>query len=84
MRDVRDYPVQVIDALSDAKIERINTSWTAQCSDVRLAKWAAEGVRAFIDEWWRVGRTPDALDRAQWEFGPDWVYPPPAASPQIG
>jgi hypothetical protein len=80
MRDVRDDPVQVIDALSDAKIERVNTSWTAQCSDVRLAEWAAEIVRAFIDEWWRVGRTPDALDRAQWEFGPDWVHPPPRSA----
>jgi hypothetical protein len=38
LRDVRDYPVQVIDALTDAKIERVNTSWTTQCSDVRLAK----------------------------------------------
>jgi hypothetical protein len=75
MRDVRDYPVQVIDALNDARIERVNTSWTAQCSDVRLAKWAAEVVRAFVDEWWRIGRAPDALDRAHWEFGPAWVYP---------
>ncbi|MGC2075734.1 MAG: hypothetical protein WA728_06820 [Xanthobacteraceae bacterium] len=30
LRDVRDYPVQVIDALTDAGIEKINTSWTAQ------------------------------------------------------
>jgi hypothetical protein len=37
MRDVRDYPVDVIDALTDAKIEKLNTSWTAQCSDVRLS-----------------------------------------------
>ncbi len=75
MRDIRNYPVQVIDALNDAHIERVNTSWTAQCSDVRLAKWAAEIVRAFVDEWWRIGRAPDAMDRAHWEFGPDWVYP---------
>jgi hypothetical protein len=75
MRDIRDYPVQVIDALNDAHIERVNTSWTGQCSDVRLAKWAAEVVRAFVDEWWRIGRTPDGLDRAHWEFGPKLVYP---------
>jgi len=75
MRDIRDYPVSVIDALNDAHIESVNASWTAQCSDVRLAKWAAEIVRAFVDEWWRIGRSPAALDRAQWEFGPEWVYP---------
>ena len=75
MRDVRDYPVDVIDALTDAKIEKLNTSWTAQCSDVRLATWAAEIVRAFIDEWWQLGRTPDKMDHAHWEYGPDWVYP---------
>jgi hypothetical protein len=81
MRDIRDYPVQVIDALTDAKIERVNTSWTAQCSDVRLAKWAAEIVRAFVDEWWRIGPSPGSLDRAQWEFGPKWVYP--SAEPAV-
>ena len=75
MRDVRDYPVQVIDALTDAKIELVNTSWTAQCSDVRLAKWAAEVVHAFVEDWWRIGRTPDKLDRSFWEFGPVLVYP---------
>ena len=75
LRDVRDYPEQVIDALKDAYIESINTSWTAQCSDVRLAKWAAEIVRSLVDEWWRIGRAPSTLDRAHWEFGPDWVYP---------
>ena len=40
LRDVRDYPVPVIDALTDAKIERVNTSWIAQCSDIRVAAWA--------------------------------------------
>jgi hypothetical protein len=75
MRDYRDYPVQVIDALNDAKIECVNTSWTAQCSDVRLAKWAAETVRAFVEDWWRIGRAPDWLDRAHWEFGPKFIYP---------
>jgi hypothetical protein len=59
----------------NTKIERINTSWTAQCSDVRLAKWAAEIVRAFVEEWWRVGRASDWLDRAHWEYGPEMVYP---------
>ena len=77
MRDVRDYPVPVIDALSDAKIERVNTSWTGQCMDVRLAKWAADVVRAFVEEWWRIGRVPDALDRAHWEYGPKMIYPAP-------
>jgi hypothetical protein len=75
MRDHRDYPEEVIDALNDAKIARINTSWTAQCSDVRMAKWAAEIVRAFVEEWWRVGRGSDNLARAQWEYGPKMVYP---------
>lgn len=75
MRDVRDYPVDVIAALKAAKIERINTSSTVQCNDVRLAKWAAEVVRAFVDEWWRIGRVPSAIDRAHWESGPDWAYP---------
>lgn len=82
LRDVRDYPVQVIDALTDARIERVNTDWTAQCSDVRLAKWAADIVRAFVDEWWRIGRIPGEVGRSQWEFGPDWVYPPNAAATQ--
>jgi hypothetical protein len=75
LRDVRDYPVAVIDALADAKIERINTSWTAQCSDVRVAKWAAEVLRAFVDEWWQVGRKPPDIERLGWEYGPNMVYP---------
>ena len=75
MRDVRDYPVDVIDALTDAKIEKVNTSWTAQCSDVRLATWAAGTVRAFVDEWWRLGRAPNSMDRAHWEYGPNLIFP---------
>ena len=75
LRDTRDYPVQVIDALVDAGIERINTSWTAQCSDVRLAEWAANIVRAFVDQWWRIGREPGELERLSWAFGPDIIYP---------
>jgi hypothetical protein len=75
MRDVRDYPVPVIHALTDAKIEKINTSWTAQCSDLRLAKWAADIVHAFVDQWWQMARTPTQLDQLQWEYGPDYVYP---------
>ena len=49
--DVRDYPTDVIAALNDAKIERMNASWAAQCGDVRLAEWAAKVVRGFVDEW---------------------------------
>jgi hypothetical protein len=75
MRDVRDYPVTVIDALTDAKIDNVNTSWTAQCSDIRLAKWAADIVRAFIDQWWQIARSPSQVDRVDWEYGPDYVYP---------
>jgi hypothetical protein len=76
MRDLRDYPVQVIEALNDAKIEKgVNTPWTGQCSDIRVAKWAAEIVRAFVEEWWQVGRAPDWLARAQWEYGRQMVYP---------
>ncbi len=74
--DIRDYPVHVIAALDDAQIERVNTSWTAQCSDVRLVQWSAKVVRAFIDEWWRLGqRVPASVERLHWEYGPDWVYP---------
>jgi hypothetical protein len=80
LRDVRDYPVPVIDALTDAKIERVNTSWIAQCSDIRVATWAAEIVHAFVEEWWRVGRAPDDLDRAHWEYGPKLTYPPKKAA----
>jgi hypothetical protein len=82
MKDIRDYPVKVIDALNDAGIERVNASWTAQCSDVRVAKWGAEVVRAFVDDWWRIGRLPGKVERLSWEFGPKWVYPSddPAAS----
>ena len=29
VRDMRDYPVEVINALSDARIEPVNTSWAA-------------------------------------------------------
>jgi hypothetical protein len=72
MRDVRDYPVNVIDALTDAQIEKVNTSWTAQCSDVRLAKWAAEIVRAFVEDWWQIGRGPSDNERAGWKYGPDY------------
>ena len=67
--DIRDYPVVVIDALKDAKIEPIYISCAAQCSDVRLAKWAAEVTRAFVDEWWRQARRPGEHERRQWEFG---------------
>jgi hypothetical protein len=83
VRDMRDYPVEVINALSDARIEPVNTSWAAQCSDVRLAEWAADIVRAFVDEWWRIGpRHSDEIDRLRWVFGPDWINPSdePAAS----
>jgi hypothetical protein len=77
MRGTGDYPVDVIDALNDAHIERVDTSWAAQCSDVRIAKWAAEIVRAFVDEWWRIGRIPGEQERAGWEFGPVGFTPPP-------
>jgi hypothetical protein len=65
----------VIDALSDAKIERVNTSWAGQCSDIRVAKWAADIVRAFVDGWWRIGRIPGSVERGDWEFGPIRIYP---------
>jgi len=50
MRDVHDYPAQAIAALKDAGIEPVNTSWAAQCTDVRLAEWASKAVRAFIED----------------------------------
>ncbi len=75
VRDVRDYPAHIIEALNDAQIERINTSWAAQCSDIRLAQWSARVVRGFVDEWWRIGRGPAEIERIHWEYGPDWRYP---------
>ena len=44
MRDVRDYPKQAIDALKDAGIDPVNTSWASQCMDVRLAEWGSKAV----------------------------------------
>jgi hypothetical protein len=79
-RDVRDYPTPVIAALDDAQIARVDTSWTAQCSDVRLAEWAANVVRGFVDEWWRLGQKPIEIERINWEYGPDWRYPSDAAA----
>ena len=67
-RDIRDYPVDVSAALDDAKIERVNTSWAAQCTDVRLAKWAAEVTLAFVEEWWRQARK---RFEGEWEFEQD-------------
>jgi hypothetical protein len=74
-RDIRDYPVDVIDALADANIEPVYTTWAALCGDVRLAKWAAEVTRAFVDEWWRQGRQPFGIERCWWALGPDWTKP---------
>ena len=61
MRDVRDYPDQAIDALKDAGIEPVNTSWAAQCTDVRLAEWASKAVRAFIDDWCEAAGIPSRM-----------------------
>jgi hypothetical protein len=73
-----NYPSDVVAALKDAQIELINTSWTAQCSDVRLGRWAANVVRGFVDEWWRLGRQPAEIERRHWDYGPDWHYPEPS------
>jgi hypothetical protein len=70
--DVRDYPTDVVAALDDAQITRVNASWAAQCGDVRLAEWAAKAVRGFVDEWWRVGRPPDQIELLHWDYGPTW------------
>lgn len=61
MRDVRDYPKQAIDALKDAGIDPINTSWANRCRDVRLAEWASKAVRAFIDDWCRAADIPPRM-----------------------
>jgi hypothetical protein len=68
MRDIREYPDQVIAALKDAGIEPVNTSWAAQCTDVRLAKWAAEAVRSFIDDLCRARGIPSRMQLHGWEF----------------
>jgi hypothetical protein len=62
MRDMRDYPKQAIDALKDAGIEPVNTSWAAQCTDIRLAEWASKAVRAFIDDWCRAVGIPSRME----------------------
>jgi hypothetical protein len=61
MRDVRDYPKQAIDALEDAGIEPVNTSWASQCTDVRLAEWASKAVGAFIDDWCQAASIPSRM-----------------------
>jgi hypothetical protein len=61
MRDVRDYPKQAIDALKDAGIDPVNTSWATQCMDVRLAEWASKAVRALIDDWCRAAGIPSRM-----------------------
>jgi hypothetical protein len=69
MRDRRDYPDQVIEALNDAGIEPVNTSWAAQCTDIRLAEWASKAVREFIDDWCRAGGISSRMQEPGWEFG---------------
>jgi hypothetical protein len=66
MRDVREYPDPVIAALNDAGIEPVNTSWTAQCSDVRLAKWASLAVSSFIDDWCQARGIPSRMQLPGW------------------
>jgi hypothetical protein len=61
MRDVRDYPKQAIDALEDAGIEPVNTSWASVCTDVRLAEWASKAVGAFIDDWCQAASIPSRM-----------------------
>jgi hypothetical protein len=61
MRDVRDYPKQAIDALKDAGIDPVNTSWASQCMDVRLAEWASKAVAAFIDDWCKAAGIPSRM-----------------------
>ena len=78
MRDIRDYPRAVVAALNDAGITPVNTTWTAQCADVRLAEWSANVVHDFVSEWWRIGRRGDDLEQAHWAFGPELMYPEPS------
>jgi hypothetical protein len=61
MRDIRDYPDKVIAVLKDAGIDPVNTSWAAQCTDIRLAEWASNAVRAFIDDWCRAAGIPSRM-----------------------
>ena len=61
MRDVRDYPKQAIDALKDAGIDPVNTSWASQCMDVRLAEWGSKAVAAFIDDWCQAAGIPSRM-----------------------
>jgi hypothetical protein len=67
-RDVREYPNEVIDALNDAGIEPVNTSWMGQCTNVRLGEWASIAVRGFIDDWCTAGGIPSRMQLPGWEF----------------
>jgi hypothetical protein len=68
MRDLRDYPDQVIAGLKDAGIEPVNTSWAAQCTDIRLAEWASKVVREFIDDWCRARGISSRMQEPGWEL----------------
>ena len=83
MRDMREYPDQVIAALKDAGIQPVNTSWAGQCMNVQLADWASKVVRAFIEDWCRAGGIESRMKLPGWEYVPSNAAPSEGASSWI-
>ena len=75
MRDMREYPEQVIAALKDAGIQPVNTSWAGRCMNVQLADWASKVVRAFIDDWCRARGIESRMKLPGWEHVPSNAAP---------
>jgi hypothetical protein len=67
MRDVREYPDDVVEALKDAGIQPVNTSWASQCTNVRLAEWASGAVRAFIEDSCRAQGIRSTMELPGWK-----------------
>jgi hypothetical protein len=80
MRDMREYPDQVIAALKDAGIQPVNTSWAGQCMNVQLTDWASKVVRAFIEDWCRAGGIESRMKLPGWEYVPSNAAPSEGAS----
>jgi hypothetical protein len=66
LRDVREYPDEIIAALKDAGIEPVNTSWASQCTDIRLAQWSSTAVKSFIEDWCRARGIPSLMQLPGW------------------
>jgi hypothetical protein len=67
IRDLREYPDDVIAALKDAGIESVDTSWAGQCMNVRLADWASDVVHTFIEDWCQALGIPSRMQLPGWK-----------------